>query len=104
MHQGWIAQSLHCHIALFCHRKDTDSYPKAQGVLAALIGCAVTHHYALSAKQRSSCWTLEIIGSFFTVLRGCGCAVALGLVRGLNGRSAHTGSLVLNEVAAREAF
>lgn len=89
-------QSLHCHTALFCHRKDTDSYPKAQGVLAALIGCAVTHHYALSAKQLISCWTLEIIESFLTVWQGLGHAVALGLVVGLDGRSVHTSCLVLN--------
>lgn len=60
MHQGWIPQPLPCHVVLFCHGKDTNSCPKAQGMLAALIGCAVPRRYALDAKQVSSCWALKI--------------------------------------------
>lgn len=70
MHQDWIPQSLPCHIALFCHRKGTDSFPKAQRVLAALIGSAVTHHYARGAKQGSSCGTFKVSESSFTALWG----------------------------------
>lgn len=42
MHEGWIAQPLPCHGAVFCQRKGTHSFPKAPAALAALIGSAVT--------------------------------------------------------------
>lgn len=70
MHQGWIPQALPCHIPLFCHRKGTDSFPKARRALAALIGTAVTHHYALGAKQGNSSSTLKVSESSFTALQG----------------------------------
>lgn len=72
MHQGWIPQSLPCHTALFCHRKGTNSFPKAW---RALIGGAVAHRYALGAKQGSSCCTLKMRESCFTALWG---QIALG--------------------------
>lgn len=75
MHQGWIPQSLPCHVGLFCHRKGTNSFPKARRVLAALTGRAVTRRYALGAKQGSSCCTLKICESCFTALQG---QIALG--------------------------
>ena len=118
MHQGWIPQSLPCHIALFCHRKGTNSFPKARGALTALIGSAVTHHYALGAKQGSSCCALKISESFFTAIR---CQIALGrawpillLILGwwrtssVDCRSVlsstQTGCVMLRELAAWEAL